>query len=58
MIVGHYDYYRRTMLEETLYKEEALKRQHMILAMNKVRYGEENDIHNLVEYVNNQTSRI
>jgi hypothetical protein len=54
--ISYWDYWRRTALEEVLYAEDKRRYHTQVTAINQsVRYGEEDDIQNLTEYLAGQT---
>lgn len=53
----YYDHWRRVAVEYNLGAAERYMKFQRMKAMNSHRYGEEEDIPNLVEYVVNQTIR-
>ncbi|MFO0003980.1 MAG: hypothetical protein ACK559_22895, partial [bacterium] len=57
-VISYYDYFRRYSLQEVLYAEEKQRYYSMTKAINgAVRYGEEDDIQNLTEYMAGYTTR-
>ena len=57
MAFSFYDYWRRNALEDCLYSEEKQRYFMMVKGMNNLRYGEENDLTNLTEYLGRATTR-
>ena len=58
LMIGYWDYWRRTALEEVMYAEEKNFYHLKVKAINNtVRHGEEDDVQNLTEYMSGYTLR-
>ena len=58
MMMGYWDYWRRTALEHILEREDKLRYYHTIQAMNAhMRIGDEDETTNLTEYLAGATTR-
>ena len=56
--VSYWDYWRRCAMEQVLYSEEKIRYYQTVKAINaSVRYGEEDEIQNLTEYLAGYSSR-
>ncbi|CDW80277.1 integral membrane protein [Stylonychia lemnae] len=53
--IWYYDYFRRRALEEVLYSEERRRYSYQLKGMEKIRIGQEHEIVNMVDYLNNST---
>ena len=57
--IGYWDYFRRSALEQVMIAEESQSRHRLVKAVNqRVRYGEEDEISNLTEYLAGYTTRL
>ena len=58
LTISYWDYWRRTALQEVLVAEQKQRYHQQVKAINaSVRYGEEDDIQNLTEYLAGYTLR-
>ena len=59
VIISYWDYFRRTMLEHVLEREEKLRYYKTLQAVNQnLRIGDEDDLSNLTEYLAGSTTRV
>jgi hypothetical protein len=57
--ISYWDYWRRTAMQQVMYGEERQKYHKTVKAINNsVRYGEEDDIQNLTEYLAGYSLRV
>jgi hypothetical protein len=58
-IIGYYDWWRRQAMQEVMTAEDKTQYYKQMKAMNSsIRYGEENDIVNLTDYLAGHTTRV
>ena len=58
LTISYYDYWRRTAMQEVLYAEEQHRYYSLVKAINSsVRYGEEDEVANMTEYLAGYTSK-
>lgn len=56
--MSYWDWHRRNMLEQVLYSDQEIRYHNMMKAVNEhVRYGEEDEIQNLTEYLAGASTR-
>ena len=57
LMCKYYDYHRRLAVEQVLMAEDDARYFNTVKAANKARYGEENELGNLTEYLSGSTTR-
>lgn len=56
--ISYWDYWRRTVMQQVLYAEDQQRYHNMVKGLNgSVRYGEEDEIQNLTDYLAGYTSK-